>query len=323
MKDKCGIGATVLFPLTPFLLLLLIPSILIRPGILWSQGEIKDPGPGLTASLDRDSARVGSIVSLTLSYRIPEGASLPADPVIEGLEDLTVIERVNGSGHIRFKLFVDRLGSWKTGVISLAYLDKGGKTRVLTTDPVSLMVLSNLGENPDEARLRPIQGIIPIKTPWLRYLPWAAGALGLSLIVLGLVWWLKTRRRKRLSIMADEPPHIRAKKKIESLEAQGLFEKGHIKEFYFRFSEILRQYLEAIRGFPAAESTTEEIALLIDKELDRSLLPLLRQADLIKFADTIPLAARKEVEVKDALSYIRETSPETGRSTAGSMVPAR
>ena len=57
------------------------------------------------------------------------------------------------------------------------------------------------------------------------------------------------------------------------------------------------------------ELTTEEIARCIDREQDRGLLALLRQADLVKFADRVPASARKEEEVKTALSYIQETSP--------------
>jgi hypothetical protein len=65
------------------------------------------------------------------------------------------------------------------------------------------------------------------------------------------------------------------------------------------------------------ELTTEEIARCIDREQDRDLLALLRQADLVKFADRVPAPARKEEEVKKALSYIQETSPvrETGHET--------
>jgi hypothetical protein len=94
---------------------------------------------------------------------------------------------------------------------------------------------------------------------------------------------------------------------MEQLEAEGLFEKGQIKAYYFRYSEILRRYLEALRGYPAAEFTTEEIASHMEEEQDRQLLPLLRQSDLIKFADTVPTSARKEEDVKLALSYIQET----------------
>ena len=285
---------------------LLVP---VWPVMLWSQEDTIDSGPSLTASLDRESATVGSQVILTLSYRLPEGAGFSDIPEIKGLEKLTPMDREIGPDKIRITLLVDQLGSWKTGSISLNYLDKGGKNQVLETDPVSLTVLSNLGEKPEEAQLKPIQGIIPITPLWRKYVAWVAGMAGILVIVLGLLWWHNRRRQKTSSAMPQDPAHVWAKREIENLEAQGFFEKGQAKAFYFRLSEIVRRYLEAIRGFPAAEFTTEEITSCLKNEQDRKLLPLLRQADLVKFADTIPTPARKEEAVNTALSYIHETSP--------------
>ncbi len=282
---------------------------LVWPVTLWSQDDIKDSGPALSASIDQDSARVGGIVELRLKYRLPEGARLPAEPKIKGIEGLTPVDRQIGPGLIRIRLLVDQLGPWKTGELSLSYIDKEGKNQVLTTDPVLLTVTSNLGDRPAEAELKPIQGIIPTRPLWLKYLPWAAGLLGILLIMSVLFWWYKRGRGEKSPVIPQIPPHIRAKKEIEELDAQRLFEKGHAKRFYFRFSEILRRYLGSLRGFPAVELTTEEIARCIDREQDRGLLALLRQADLVKFADRVPAPARKEEEVKTALSYIQETSP--------------
>ncbi|MBW1705843.1 MAG: hypothetical protein JRJ86_11855 [Deltaproteobacteria bacterium] len=292
---------------------LLIILILICPVISWATDDVGLSGPALTASLGRDSATVGSMVVLTLKYSLPEGAGFTAHPEIKGLEELTEVDREIGPDQIKIILLVDRLGSWKTGPISLSYVGKEGSNRKLSTGPVSLTVLSNLGDKPEQARLRPIQGIFPVKSLWLKYLPWAAGVLGLLLIVSILLWWYNRRRGKKRSITAMDPPHVRAKKEIEGLEAEGLFEKGQVKVYYFRFSEILRQYLESLRGFPAAEFTTEEIVSCISKEQDRNLVPLLRQADLVKFADTVPTTARKEEAVNAALSYIRKTSPVTDK----------
>ena len=128
-----------------------------------------------------------------------------------------------------------------------------------------------------------------------------------------------------MSLGLEEPPYIRARKEIEQLEARGLFERGHIKEYYFVFSEVLRRYLESLRSFPAVEFTTEEIAHHIHNEQDRKLLLLLRQADLVKFADTIPTAARKEENIEEAFSYIRETgpAPENGHATNLPGEPSR
>lgn len=285
-----------------------ILSFLALPRIVWPQDDLAASGPRLTAALDRDSAEVGAVVSLTLRYELPEGARLPEKREIGGLEGLTVLEKREEPGRVIVKLLVDRLGSWESKPLSLAYVDKENQTQSLTADPVSLKALSNLGDKPEESRLRPIQGILPTEPLWLKYLPWGSGILALLLAAIAIVSWRRRKRALRAPIEFEEAPHTRARREIERLEAQGLFEKGKVKEFYFRFTEILKYYLESIRGFPAAEFTTEEIARSVVDEQDRVLLPLLREADLVKFADSIPTRARKEEDIEVALAYIRETS---------------
>jgi hypothetical protein len=258
---------------------------------------------------------VGDTVRLTLTYRLPQGARLPEKPQIDGLSEVTVLDRQVLTDHIVVSCIVDRLDTWKTHELSLTYLDKEGNPQKLTTPAVTLPVVSNLGEKPQEAQLRPIQGIIPTRPPWLEYLPWAAPFFALVALGLVLLMW---RRKKRLNeIYAEimEPAHVRARNALERLQREMLFETGRIKEFYFRFSEILRQYLGAIRGFGATELTTEEIAAHINHEVDRTLLDLLRQADLVKFADAVPSTARKEEQWFLAVSYIEKTSPPPGNAT--------
>jgi hypothetical protein len=263
---------------------------------------------GLSAAINKGAAKVGDIVELTLKYTLPKGASLPESPEVKGLENLTIVDRRHGQGTLSFRLLVDKLDSWATGPLSIRYLDREGKAQTLTTDFVAVKVLSNLGEKPQEAELRPIQGVIPIQTRWRRMMPWAAGAAALLLAGVGC-WRFFLRKHRVSDIVAEafEPPPLRARRELEDLESQKLFESGQIKAYYFRFSEILRHYLEALKGFPAAEFTTEEIALRLDREEDRKLLPLLRQADLVKFADSVPTPARKEETLKTARTYIRET----------------
>ena len=296
----------------------LFSAYLVLALLLWPvNGRSQDshglPAVGLSASLDRDAARVGSIVTLTLAYRLPPGAEIPADPEIQGLQGVTLLDRHLEVGKIEAKILIDTLGPWKTGPIALPYADKTGNPGVLKAAPLSLKVLSNLGDNPEEAQLKPIQGIIPTRNPYLTYLYFLAGLVALSaMVVLALFWRSKGVRLQAPVTQPEEAPHVRAKREMEELETQGLFEKGHVKAYYFRFSEILRQYLEALRGFPAAEFTTEEIAARIQEERDKTLLPLLQQADLVKFADAVPTATRKESEIQHALAYIRETSPASG-----------
>jgi len=279
--------------------------------------------PGLSASLVPETARVGSVVSLTLTYHLPDGATIPPDPEIGGLEGITIVDRQAKPGEFRFRLLVDHLGSWKTGPLSLTYLDKAGKRQVLTADPVELTVASNLGEKPEEAQLKPIYGIIPTTASWPRYLVYAALGMGVFLMGFALFLWYRRRRIGKGAIISQDPPHILAKRDLENLEAKGFFETGNVKEYYFRFSEILRHYLEALRGFPAAEYTTPEIAHRIHEEPDQRLLPLLRGADLVKFADAIPTRARKEEELTVALSYIRDTGSDCENDLSSDKQPLK
>jgi hypothetical protein len=281
--------------------------------------EVKavEPAGTLSAALDRKSSSIGDVATLTLDFKLPPGGQLPDPPVTGGLEQLTILGRSVGPNRITFRVLVDQLETLKTGALTLAWLGKDRKPQTLYADSVSLQVISGLGDKPAEAQLRPLQDIVPVRPPWLRFVPWALGVFGLVLTAAGLYWWLKKRRRHLEIAKAKEAPHLWATREIERLEAQKFFEKGKVKEFYFRLSEILRRYLEAIRGFPAAEYTVEEIARYVQEAKDRQLLVLLRQADLVKFADDAPTAARKDDELRAALAYIRDTAPQPEIQPAG------
>lgn len=265
--------------------------------------------PAIEASLDRSPAAFGTRITLTLHYRLPAGASLPTPLRISGLEGLSECSRRVEADRITLIFLVDHLDTWQTGPLRLEYEDADGTVQTLSAPPVSAEVLSVLGDKPEEAQPRPIADIIPGRAAWVKALPWAAGALALTALVAGLVWWLGKRRYRDIAADVLPPPHIRALTDLQALDASGLYESGAVKAFYFRFSEVVRRYMEDIRGFPAAEMTTEEIARQPLSTLDRDLLPLLRQADLAKFAGHRPTPAAKEAALESVRGYIHQTSP--------------
>ncbi len=287
-----------------FMLLLLL-CLLIYPAFCFPQ----DNTIALKASFDTGTEKVGSIVNLTLSFNLPEGATISKPPVIKGLEGFTLVDQHVYPDKIAVRLFANMPGIFKTGEISLFYLDKEGRQQTLISAPVSLKILSNLGGNPDKAQLRPLEGIIPTRSLLLKCWPWLCALIVLIIAGFIIFRWHRIYKRKKLFLEYADPPHILARKNIEKLNACGLFEKGKVKEFYFQFSEIIKRYLESIRGFPAAEYTTEEIASHIDNEKDREILPLLRHFDLVKFADDLPTSEEKNKEIIAALTYIEQTAP--------------
>jgi hypothetical protein len=284
--------------------------VLLTAWIAGADTELASSGSSLSAAIENNTAKIGDLLWLTLKYELPEGGHLAEDPVVHGIEKLTIVERVVRPGEIKFRFIVDQLEAFQTEPITLTFIDKDGNEQRIETDPVTIDISSNLGEKPEEATLRPIQDIIPIRSRWVPLLPWAAVAGILLSLVIGWLWWRRKQRPISILAAAVDPPHIQAEKEIDQLVAGGLFEKGEVKTFYFIFSEIIRRYMESIRHFPAAEMTTEEIARhLGNTSQDQEILPLLRQADLVKFADTIPTPDRKVRDIEAARTYIRQTCP--------------
>ena len=284
-----------------------------------------ETGPYMTASLVPNQTSVGGVITLVLRFQLPKGAHLAPETEVSGLEGFQVLDRnmtLDGAGkndgkqknsvmpiqgEYRIKLMVDRLDSGAVGPISLSYATAKGKTALLKAAPVPLTVLSNLGEKPEEARLKPIYGIMPTEALWVKYRFWILGGIALLLVAVVCEWWIRRRRGKGIGVIDETPPDKLAMRALKDLDALKLFEKGRIKDFYFGFSEILRRYLEAIRGFPAAEYTLEEIARAVKKKEDQALLALLRRADMVKFADSTATPAGKNDDMETAFVYIRST----------------
>lgn len=265
--------------------------------------------PRLSASLNLNKAHVGDTVLLTLKYYIPDDAGFTPKTEIKGLEKLTVIDRKIEKSKIILTLLIDKDESFDIGPFEISYINKEKETNIIKSEKLRMEVLSNLGDKPAEAKLKPLEDIIPTYPLWLKYLPWISIALIIILIVAVFLWWRKRKNRQMLELMDEKLPHIIAREELERLKALNLIEKGEFKEFYFRFSEILRRYLEKLRGFPAAEFTTEEIARRIKDERDRKMLSLLRDSDMVKFADAEPTKAKNEEDIRNALAYIKDTTP--------------
>ncbi len=194
-------------------------------------------------------------------------------------------------------------GSRKTILISVA--DTGNVTLL----PLTAAIESGSGNrdfvrtdslrlhiSPDElADLKPI-----VAEPFdfvedaLPYLLIGAGVL----VLLGFAWVLYQRWRKpRQSLLEREramPPHIVALAKLDALQAQKKWQQGDTKGFQTDLTYILREYIEHRYYIPALESTTEQLRdqLHAEQQFDEptqaELFSLLRNADMLKFANVEP-----------------------------------
>jgi hypothetical protein len=92
-----------------------------------------------------------------------------------------------------------------------------------------------------------------------------------------------------------------------------LWQKGEIKEYYSRLSDILRRYIDNRYGISSPELTTEETVRMLQKAAvttpgQMSLVKeLLSVSDMVKFAKYVPESTLHLKYHDDAVRFVEET----------------
>ncbi len=191
-----------------------------------------------------------------------------------------------------------------------------GKTTGLLSPAGLLEVLNvEVDMSGDIKDLKPV-----MKAPYtLRdFMPYLLLLLGL--LLLGLLIWFYIRNHKqnkpliKLPSKPQPPPHQIAMADLEELKREQLWQKGQVKEYHSRLTDILRTYFEARFGVDAREMTSDEIAdamkdHLSDMERMADLKTILSMADMAKFAKARPMGADNELSMTLAVSIVSSTIP--------------
>jgi hypothetical protein len=142
---------------------------------------------------------------------------------------------------------------------------------------------------PEQLTLRDPAGPVALLLPTWRPVWWALGAAA-ALLALWLGW--RAWRRRAARAAAPPPPvpaDLRLARRLDALEAERLAEQGRGREHFFRVSEAVREYLEALTGVNAPDLTTTELgaalAAAAHPHLDLAALRAFsEEADLVKYA---------------------------------------
>jgi hypothetical protein len=137
------------------------------------------------------------------------------------------------------------------------------------------------------------------------------------------IYWFVIRKRKE-EIEEDTykamPPYDEAILKLNELDEKLLWQNNKVKEYYSELTEIVRGYIERELKVPALEKTTDEVLDMLKDFKDaetiqtsedtiKKLRDLLREADLVKFAKSKPLALEIEEDRKDAQDIVSNLKP--------------
>lgn len=215
-------------------------------------------------------------------------------------------------------------GLFKVPAISFTVTPASGAPYTLQTDSFQLLVQTVPVDTTKE--FKPIKNILLVQeTWWEKYMWYVIGAIVLLAIAIPVTIYLARRKPKAPAPKAPQVPlQDRVLKELAELEAQQLWQKGLVKEYYVQLTGIVRNYIEERFNTPAMELTTDE--LLYKVQYHRELQPyqsmlagILHTADLAKFAKGQPLPqehfdamenARQLVETSRPKPVITETQTE-------------
>jgi hypothetical protein len=146
-------------------------------------------------------------------------------------------------------------------------------------------------------------------------LPWLVIALIAALIIYLLARFLPRNPLRRFvrAPVPEEPAHVIALRELYRLRDEELWQKGEVKEFYSRLSDILRRYIDNRYGIMSPELTTDETVRMLQKAAvtthdQMSLVKeLLSLSDMVKFAKYLPQSEIHEKSHNDAIRFVELT----------------
>ena len=146
-------------------------------------------------------------------------------------------------------------------------------------------------------------------------LPWLIIAVVSAILLWLLARFLPRHPLKRFVKPQPprEPAHVIALRELSLLREEELWQKGEIKDYYSRLSDILRRYIDNRYGIMSPELTTDETVRMLQKAavLKHNELALVKDllsmSDMVKFAKYLPGSEMHETALTDALKFVEIT----------------
>ena len=262
---------------------------------------------------------VGDHFLYTNTITAPTDAKLQLMPPQEKLGDADVLSPVYkvdktppGSIVYACTLAVFQPGAAKIPTLTFALMDNSGKAQEINGDTLTINIHSVLPPDTTGLQIADIRGPHRLRGPIWPYIVF-------PLLIAGIIFGgMKARQLMRHKItqpaIPPVPPWDVALQRLDELKKERHLEFGRFKEFYFELSLIIRGYIEGRYETPAVESTTFELETNdnlknIPPELYDQLFKFLWNADLIKFAKSIPSAKDADIDIAFAYDFVIKTKP--------------
>ena len=270
------------------------------------------------AEIDTTNIRIGEQFQLKISVDETKNVIIPRIE-LKGLEiiDSTRIDTIKNSLIRRYILT-----GFDSGAFYIPQQQIFVKNQTYLTDSL-LVNVASVAIDTTKVKKFPIKSIKKEPFTFDDFKIYLYILLAIIAIIGFWIYWFVIKKRK---IEEDAPtyrtlpPFEEALLKLNELDEKLLWQNNKIKEYYSELTEIVRGYIERELKVPALENTSDEILEMIkdfktsdtietSKETINKLKDLLREADLVKFAKSKPLAIEIEDDRRDAEHIIGNLKP--------------
>ena len=299
----------------------------------------------ISFTADRSELTVGDVAILSLVVSHPEDIVVVLPRLdrewgpfeVQAQTSVQTTSLNNGLKTIakQFRVALFAPGAFETSDLPISIRNTDGSVEQVYPDPVALTVLSVLS-GPNE-ELKDIRPPADLSTPlWER--PLVLALLGLAVVgASGAVgYYIYRRSRAQASAAGPETdtrkPWEAALQELDRIGRLDLLETGDLRGHYTLVAVALRTYLGAtylmeVGQADGSDMSTEEIGAAISQSSlnalnSREVVELLQEADLVKFANYSPPAARAHEVVSRVRRFVDATGPVLEQATPQYGSPA-
>lgn len=289
----------------------------------WSEEE---PDISAKAEVDRAFATIGSEIQFRLSItHKPEFVVLETN-AYQALDDFQIKNEKDFSYRegdqvvegTAYTLTSYELGEYVIRPIEIQYRAKTGAPTKLETAKLFITIESVDKTKDPTGDIRGVKGVVDLRSsPWFWILLSSLFVLG----GLGILFWNVLRKKVGEAIRKPEEmlsPHDEAYRALNELSHSDLLQKGELKTYFFRMSEVLRRYFERRYQIHALELTTREVFSELKDKIGSEELNLIKETllfcDLVKFAKFAPAPPeimKLNQEAKKIVDRTRELTIQT------------
>jgi len=276
----------------------------------------------LKVKVDKDKITIGDKIKYEITVEYDNGVETELYAAGKNLGEFEIKD---------YKIEVPRKlksGRWVSGAIytiatfttgeftipglKIRYKDLDKQEKEASSDEIKITVESVKPNPNDKDDIRPLKGPAEIKGK----LPaWIFVTFGL--LTAGILAFLYLKKKKGKEDKPSLPPAPAeeiARGALSALKEANLIEKGLIKEYYIRLSDIIRAYIEnRYRIFAMDRTTWELFQEMRSKKIERQhadkINYFFESCDMVKFAKYTPVRKETEEAYKKAEEIVDITTP--------------